>query len=404
MGKFIVVGAGVVGVATAWQLCRTGHSVTLVDRNDGPSGGASRRNGAQLSYSYCDALASPGLLARMPSILFGRDDAFRVRIQADPGFLLWGLRFLLNSTPSAFRRNTSALLALASATERLLPQLMAEFSLSFDYEVAGKLVLCHSAESFLKARANVKMKSALGVDVELLTQAEAMRVEPALEGYADRFAGAVYSPNDAVGSPSRFSEELVAGLVSRYGLRTLYRCEAREIVLEHGRVAGIAFRNNETERCDGVVVATGYDTHLLGKRTAFASIWPVQGYSVTVPARSDAIRVSITDPKRRLVFARLGEAIRIAGIADIGSRQFTFDQSRFETLKRGAASAFPGSFDQTADGAWSDARPCTPSSQPLIGRGKVSGLYLNLGHGTLGWTLCLGSAERLAAVIADDRA
>ncbi|MER8395329.1 FAD-dependent oxidoreductase [Mesorhizobium sp. M1340] len=404
MAKFIVIGAGVVGVATAWQLCRAGHTVTLVDRNDGPSGGASQRNGAQLSYSYCDALASPGLLARMPAILLGHDDAFRVKLQADPGFLLWGLRFLLNSSPRAFSRNTSALASLAAATERLMPKLMAEFALAFDYAVAGKLVLCHSAESLAKARATVKMKSALGLEVELLTQAEALRVEPALQGYADAFAGAIHSPNDAVGSPSSFSEGLVAGLMARYGLRTLYRSEAREIVMKRGRVAGVAFRNNEMETCDGAIVATGYDTRLLGRRSALTEIWPVQGYSTTVSAGPDAMRVSITDPTRRLVFARLGETIRIAGIADIGPRQFTFEQSRFETLKRAAASAFPDRFDQISGEGWSDARPCTPSSQPHIGRAKTPGLYLNLGHGTLGWTLCLGSAERLATMIADDRA
>lgn len=402
MAKFIVIGAGVAGVATAWQLCKAGHSVTLVDRNAGPCGGASLRNGAQLSYSYCDALASPGLVARMPAILLGRDEAFRVRLQADPAFLLWGLGFFLNSTPGAFRRNTSALLKIAAATERLLPGLLDEFPISFDHSVAGKLILCHTDKSLKKARASMAIKRSSGVEIDVLSRAEAERVEPALSNYADPFVGAVYSPNDAVGSPSQFCEGLIAGLVARYGMQIRYRHEARDIVLKGGRVAALAFRNHETESCDGVVIATGYDTHLLGIRSSFGAIWPVQGYSITVPATADAMRVSITDPKRRLVFARLGDKIRIAGIADIGSRAFAFDQSRYETLKRGAASAFPGRFDQAGTEGWSDARPCTPSSQPMIRRGSVQGLYLNLGHGTLGWTLCLGSAEKLAALVSED--
>jgi D-amino-acid dehydrogenase len=186
-------------------------------------------------------------------------------------------------------------------------------------------------------------------------------------------------------------------------MQARYRHEARDIVIKGGRVAALAFRNHETESCDGVVMATGYDTRLLGIRSSFGAIWPVQGYSITVPAAPDSMRVSITDPKRRLVFARLGYKVRVAGIADIGSRSFTFDQSRYETLKRGAASAFPGRFDQAVTEGWSDARPCTPSSQPVIRRGSVPGLYLNMGHGTLGWTLSLGSAERLAALVGEDR-
>ena len=404
VARFVIIGAGVAGTATAWRLSKAGHKVMLVDRHDEPCSGASHRNGAQLSYSYCDALASPSLLAKMPAILLGHEPAFRVRLQADPRFLLWGLRFALNSMPGAFEANTRHLLELAMASQALLPKLMAEFQIAFDYKVAGKLVLCHTADSLDRARAGVCLKQSLGIDIRIIDRADAEKIEPALGGYADHFAGAIYSPNDAVGNPSRFCEELIVGLVKNYGLRTLYQAEATRILKRNGRVTGVAFLNHDPEECDGVVVATGYDAQLVGGLADFGAIWPVQGYSVTVPAKPESMQVSITDPMRRLVFARLGKNVRIAGIADIGRRDFTFDRPRYETLKEGVAAAFPGSFDLTTSEGWSDARPCTPSSRPLIGRGTARGLYMNIGHGTLGWTLCLGSAERLNALVEEDLA
>ncbi|WP_341643225.1 FAD-dependent oxidoreductase [Thauera sp. SDU_THAU2] len=170
--------------------------------------------------------------------------------------------------------------------------------------------------------------------------------------------------------------------------------EASEILAPGDRVAGVRFHARDTEPCDAVVVATGYGTGLRGAGLGGSAIWTVQGYSLTARAKPDAMRVSVTDPKRRLVFARLGETVRVAGIADIGPREFAFDQSRFDTFRAAARSCFPGAYDAADAEGWSDARPCAPDSRPLIGRGKVRGLYLNLGHGACGWTLCLGAADR----------
>ncbi len=402
MANYVVIGAGVIGVATAWQLCKAGHRVMLVDKHGGPCGGTSQRNGAQLSYSYCDALASPAILGRLPSILMGRDPAFGIRLQADPRFLSWGLRFLLNCSPGISSRNTDALLKMAAATELLLPNLLDEFPLAFDYSVPGKLVICRDAEAFSNAARQVAWKQAHGIKIERLDRAEAERVEPALAHYADEFAGVVWSPNDAVGNPYSFCKGLISGLEARYELRARYDADVTSLVKRDGKVVGVVFRNMETEMCDGVVLATGYDTRLMEGRK-FDKIWPVQGYSLTTPASADAMRASITDPKRRVVFARLGDTVRIAGVADIGPRHFSFDQERYDRFKQAVASIFSRGFDLNDCVGWSEARPCTPSSRPIVGRSKLPGLYLNLGHGAFGWTLCLGSAQRVASVISDDR-
>ena len=407
MSHVAVVGAGVVGVTTAYLLLKAGYQVTLVDRNAGPALGASRRNGAQLSYAYGDALASPSLLTSMPQILMGRDPAFRFRLQADPEFLLWGLRFLVNCLPPRFEANTRYLLEMAQQTQSILKSLLDEFDLSFDYEVAGKMLLYPTMTAFEKGASVRRLKQSMGIRQESLDRDAASGIEPALEAYPEEIARVLYSPDDAVGRPDRFCGALIESLSTRYGLRTRFGQEARRILSHKGRVVGLALQSNEPVDCDAIVVTTGHEVGLLPfQDRPVGGIWPVQGYSFTARATPQAMRISITDVKRKLVFARLGGDIRVAGLADIGARQFAFDKARFDSFKMSAVDAFAEAFTPPTDIAgeyWSEARPCTPSSRPIVRRGSLEGLYLNIGHGTLGWTLGLGSAASLLRLLLENQ-
>jgi len=405
MKPVVVVGAGVVGVASAYLLCRAGYAVTLVDRNHGPAEGTSRANGAQLSYAYGDALGSPSLLRHLPEILMGRDPAYRIRLQTDPEFLIWGLRFLAESLPGRSLANTRHLLDLASATRRLLEDVLAEFDLSFDYQVSGKMILYPTAKAFESGANAHRLKRSMGIRQELLDRAQATEIEPALALYPDPIDRVMYSPDDAAGRPDRFCVALVNGLVQHYGLQTVFGQEVRSIRSQKGQVAGLSFAAREPLDCDLVVITTGSSTDLLSLADRpFGAIWPVQGYSMTAAARPAAMQVSITDLKRKIVFARLGDEVRIAGLADIGAKRFRFSRDRFDLFQSASIEAFGGTFEHQGShlGAWSGARPCTPSSRPIIRPGKVKGLYLNLGHGTLGWTLCLGSAQHLLELVAGE--
>ncbi len=405
MAEVAVIGAGVVGVATAYMMARAGHAVTLIDRNPAPARGASRANGAQLSYAYGDALASPSFLAHMPEILLGRDPAYRVRLQADPEFLVWGLQFLVNSLPSRFIANTRHLLQMAADTSEMLADLLREFDLSFDYEPSGKMILYSTVAACEAAAPALEMKRSMGIRQEVLDRQEATAIEPALDLYPDKIARVIYSQGDAAGRPDLFCAGLVARLRERYGLRTILGEEVDAILHRRGRVTGLAFRSREPITCDLAVVASGYATGLLPRRDRPPGmLWPVQGYSISAPAAEGAMRVSITDLARKIVFARLGDTVRAAGLADIGRRQFRFDGQRFAVFRAAAIEAFGRSFvhsEGTELNPWSDARPCTPSSRPVIRRGSLKGLYLNLGHGALGWTLCLGAAKHLARVMGE---
>lgn len=403
MAKIAVIGAGVVGTATAYMLCKLGHAVTLIDRYAGPGQGASHANGAQLSYAYSDALASPSFIAHMPAILMGRDPAYRVRLQTDPDFLIWGLRFLVNSLPSRFQANTRYLLQMAFETRQLLTEVLREFDLAFDYAPSGKMIL-YASEAACAATASVRrLKQSMGIQQEVLDRAQATAIEPALDLYQDPIARVIYSDGDAAGAPDAFCAALVEKLRQHYGLTTRFGENVTAIRSHSGGLTGLSLDGGEPLECRMAVVATGYATDLLPLRDRPSGmLWPVQGYSLTVPATDKAMRVSITDLRRKIVFARLGDRVRAAGLADIGRKDFRFDDDRFKSFHNGAMQAFGGAFarrERAECQAWTDARPCTPSSRPVIRPSSLKGLYLNLGHGTLGWTLCLGSAKQMARLI-----
>jgi D-amino-acid dehydrogenase len=402
VARIAIVGAGVVGVATAWQLCRDGHEVTLLDAHAGRAVGASHANGAQLSYAYGDALATPGLLAHLPAILLGRDPAFRIRLQADPEFLLWGLRFLANAHPARFAANSRHLLEMAAETRDALPGLLRDMTLDVDHAVRGKMILYPTDRALAATAAARALKREMGIRQEVLDRAAATRIEPALDLYPDAIAGVVWSPDDAAGRPDRFCGCLVEALRRHHGLRTLFGAEVRALLPDRDRVAGLLFVARQPLEADAVVLATGAAVGLLPFTDRLrVPIWPVQGYSLTARATSTAMGVSITDAKRKLVFARLGEEVRVAGLADIGPRRPRFDPARFASFRQAAIRAFGGAFEgeDAKRSAWSGGRPCTPSSRPVIRAGSRPGLFLNIGHGTLGWTLCIGAAQHLAALL-----
>lgn len=403
MKKAIVIGAGVAGVTSAYMLSKAGFSVTLLDEKPAPALGSSHQNGAQLSYAYCDALASPSLLAQLPNILLKKDPAYRCTLQVDPDFLAWGLRFLTNSTPARFSNNTLALSRIAIRSESLLLELLNKHPIEFDYRVNGKMLLYPTLESCQKHTKILQQKRQLGFSLSVLTREEATAIEPALAHYPDTIASVIYSPGDAVGRPDAFCKALVAYLQQEYGLKTLFSHKVQGIQHNKNRVVGVSFRESAPLECDVLVVATGLSCDILpNKDRALGDMWPVQGYSFTARAHQEAMQTSITDVKRKLVFAPLGEELRVAGLADIGRHRFQFSSNRFDTLMQTAQSTFPAFFsDDLAlpNKVWSGARYVTPSSQPIIRKGSLAGLYLNLGHGTLGWTLSLGAAEQVVALI-----
>lgn len=400
MTDIVVIGAGVVGMTSAYALSCRGHRVTVIDEGPAPAmAGASFGNGAQLSYAYSDAMASPSLLLNLPRYLLGRDEAFRWKPSLSPASWLWNLRFLANCTRSAFERNTLDVLALALESRQAMAELLARHPIAFDHRKAGKLHIHASSEALEQARRIQDLKSALGVDQEVLSPKEAIEREPALAHYDASFAGAIWSPIDELGDPVKFCHALRPILEGEYGAHFLFSTRVTGLRRSGGAIAAVSTSQGDlATRC--VVLSLGTGSVSIARSVGVAlPIWPMQGYSLTVPATPYAPAASITDVKRKLVLCRIGERLRIAGLADLGAAGAPFMPERAATLLRAVRAIFPkaGHYDERQE--WTGFRPLTPNSQPLIGPTPIKGLYLNGGHGSLGWTLAMGSAERLAGVI-----
>jgi D-amino-acid dehydrogenase len=395
----IVIGAGVVGVATAYALARRGARVTLVDREPEPGRGTSFANGAQLSYLYTDALANPGLLKRVPGLLLGLEPAFRLRPSLDPSYLWWLVRFLRNATPARFRANTLAGLELGLESRAAMAALLAEHPLDFGHAVSGKLHVHDGAASFAAAAELVALKRGHGAEQELLGPAEACAIEPALQSRSGTFVGAVYTPQDAVGDPFRFCAGLLRVLVSAYGVQARLGTAVDRVEASPSK-ALVQLHGGERLTADQVVVCAGAESgRLLGTHGLGGALQPMKGYSFTVPAGTACPEVSITDVARKLVFCKLEGRLRVAGLAELGNTDRTVNPTRLDYLVATAREALPLAADYSQAGqGWAGLRPMTPSSLPLVQQVHPR-LAVNIGHGMLGWTFAMGSAERLANVI-----
>lgn len=392
----LVLGAGIIGTTTAYALARRGYRVMLVDRHSGPALGASCANGAQLSYAYADALASPKLLASLPGLIAGSDPLFKVHLSARPSFLRWGMEFL--AAAASQQASTLATLKLALESQSAMAELLAEQHLDFDYAVAGKMHLYFSDAALDAARASVALKQANGINQSVLTPAEAMTIEPML-AHINGLAGVIHSPDDAVGDPHLFARELTALSVREYGLITRFDTEVARIEIGDDKAAAFTTAG-ERLAADKIIVTAGPQAAaLLAAVGHRASILPMKGYSITAPPGPNPPRVSLTDTSRKIVIAPLGNRIRIAGIAEIGLGSTSIDSARLDALVAAAREAFPGAADyDRIDHRWSGLRPMTPNSVPIIARPHPR-LVLNIGHGMLGWTLAMGSAERTVALV-----
>ena len=402
MARIAVVGAGVIGVTSAYLLARAGHEVTLIDASNEAGRGASAGNAAQLSWAYGDAMASPALLRHLPAVLAGRDPAFRIRWQFDADFLRWGLRFLANSSQRRWWSNTCAILKIADQSRRELAMLLAEVDLSFDYRIAGKLHLYSDRVSFAAAGPGVERKKAFGLTQRLLGRGEAEEIEPALASYQSEIAGAVFTPDDALGDAAAFCRQLTSHMVDRYGVEACFGQRVVGFAQRGGRLDAIRFDDRENLAVEMAVVAAGPLIRTLAADLPEArSVRPVRGYSLTMPWIGGAPRVSLTDVKRKLAFAAIGEQFRVAGLADMERPGSGFDADRLEALRASACTVLPQLFDRgTEMKLWSGERPMTPSSQPIICPSRhIRGVYVNVGHGMLGWTLALGSARRLVGIM-----
>ena len=397
----VVLGAGVIGITTAYYLSERGHSVTVVDQADKVASGASGGNGGQLSYSFTDAMASPALLAKLPRVVSGLDPAFYVRPPIDTLPIRWGLHFLKQCTSQRARSNTLAVLQMAMRSSSLMAELRSQVSLDFSFRRPGKLVVLSKPSELEAAENTCAVKQQHGCDVRVITPGQAIEIEPALAFIKTPFAGAVYSENDEVGDVLSFTSQLGQWLGNNRNAESQFNTTVHRIITEGGKLRAIKTSNGALKP-DAVVVCLGaWSDRILKPLGIRANIYPVRGYSVTLPAGEKSNSVSITDLGSKMVYSRLGDQIRIAGFADFVGFRTDRDEDRVRTLLDTARSFAPGiaDFDVSSVNEWGGYRPMTPDSRPLVGPSQVEGLFLNTGHGMLGWTLACVSGHDLAELL-----
>ncbi len=400
--NIVVIGAGVVGLSTAWRLLRDGHRVTVVDSAAGPGLGASRANGGQLSYSYVAPLAGPSVWRDLPRLLYAHDAPVRLRLGLDPWQYRWCLRFLAACSATRARRTTETLLRLAATSRAVLHEARELRGIDFAWGHAGKLVVYSDACSLAAACHQAEFQNSLGGRQHVLGREACLALEPALASIAHRLAGGVFAPDDESGDAHLLCRGL-ADWLRHHGATLLTDVAVHRLARDGRRLLGV-----ETDRgvieADAYVLAAGLGSRALARDIGLdLPLYPIKGYSLSVDIEDDASapRVSLTDQRERVVYARLGGVLRIAGMADIVGDDATLDAARVAQLARQARAVFPTASAYRILRPWAGLRPATPTGLPIVGATQLHNLLVNVGHGALGFTLAFGAAEQLAAGVRD---
>jgi D-amino-acid dehydrogenase len=407
--KIIVLGAGILGVTSAWFLRRDGHDVTVVDRQPNAGLETSYANGSQISVSYAEPWANPGAPLKILKWLGKDDSPLLFRLNADPHQWMWGLTFLANCTPGRTRHNTIQLTNLGIYSRDTLKALRAETSIRYDELEKGILHLYESDAELEAARPGLELMRKFGCAMNFLDPDGIVALEPSLAPYKARLAGGAHAPEDESGDAFQFTQKLAA-LAAAKGVEFRYGSHIMGLTSNTDRLAGVVVKHGapsgpgpeETLTADAYVVCLGsWSAPLLRTIGVSTTIYPAKGYSATMPIRPGALAntVSLTDHQLKIVFSRLGDRIRIAGTAELSGYGTELNRKRCEALTKRAEEIFPGVLDATKVEYWAGLRPATPSNVPYIGRSKLRNLWLNTGHGTLGWTHGAGSGLAIADLI-----
>lgn len=405
----IVLGAGVIGVASAWYLRRAGHDVTVLERNAGPACETSFANGGQISVSHAEPWANPSAPWKVLKWL-GREDApLLFRLRADPAQWRWLLAFLRECPAGRSRANMVQLLRLGTHSRQCLQALRGELGLQYDQRTGGILHFYTDPKEFDAAIEPARVMRELGCERRVIDRDEVLRIEPAMAAAGPRIVGATYTGEDESGDVHQFTTALVrhaqaAGVRFRFGVRVqALRAEAGAV-----RSVEIASEDGgyETLPAEAAVVAMGvHSTALVAPLGLRLPVYPAKGYSATLPVldAQAAPTVSLTDDEHKLVFSRLGDRLRIAGTAELGGYGLALNRTRCDAIVRRTLDLFPGCSEARLATFWAGLRPATPGNVPLIGPTRVRGLFLNTGHGTLGWTHACGSGQALAELVSGRR-
>lgn len=398
--KIVVLGAGVIGVTSAWYLAKAGHDVTVIDRQAGPSLETSFANAGEISPGYSSPWAAPGIPMKAIKWMFMKHAPLIIQPRPDLAKLGWMAQMLSNCTTAAYQTNKRRMVRLAEYSRDCLMDLRLETGITYDERTQGTLQLFRSQKQVEAAAKDIEVLRADGVPFEVLDRDACIAAEPGLAAARDKIAGGLRLPGDETGDCFKFTNSLSAmaealGVTFRYGVGINgLESDGKRIVAAQtteGRVVADAF----------VVAMGSYSPFLTAPFGIKLPVYPVKGYSITVPV-VDADRAPVStvmDETHKIAITRLGDRIRVGGMAEIAGYDLSLNPKRRATLEHSVEDLFGGAGDQSRATFWTGLRPMTPDGTPVVGRSTIPNLFLNTGHGTLGWTMAAGSGRVLADIV-----
>jgi D-amino-acid dehydrogenase len=398
--KVLILGSGVIGVTSAYYLARAGHEVTVVDRQPEPALETSFANAGEVSPGYSSPWAGPGVPVKAIKWLLMKHGPLVVRPKLDPVMWIWLLKMLRNCTSERYAVNKSRMIPIAEYSRDCLRDLRRDIGIQYDERSQGTLQLFRYQAQLDGTGEDIAVLKQYGVPYEVLNREGCIAVEPALAGVKEKFAGGLRLPQDETGDCHMFTQAL-AKHAEALGVRFMFNTGIDRIVIDGARVSGVATGAGVLQ-ADAYVLALGsWSSRLVAPLGISLPVYPVKGYSITVPIKdaSGAPESTVMDESYKVAITRLGDRIRVGGTAEISGFSTKLYDARRATLDHSLTDLFPRGGDLSKATFWSGLRPMTPDGPPVIGPTRYSNLHLNTGHGTLGWTMSCGSGRVLADML-----
>lgn len=398
--KIIVLGSGVIGTTSAYYLAQAGHDVTVIDRQPAAGLETSYGNAGEISPGYATPWAGPGVPAKALKWLTMKHSPLVIRPKFDPHMWSWMLQMLANCNHQSYEINKSRMVRIAEYSRDVLKQLRADTGITYDERTKGTLQLFRTQKQLDMAAHDIAVLQQSGVPYNVLDPKGCEAAEPALARVRGSFVGGLQLPGDETGDCFKFTQKL-AEMAKALGVKFRHNVTLERLVVEGDRITGVKTSQGEL-KADSYLVALGsYSPFLLRQIGIKIPVYPVKGYSITVPITdaAGAPESTVMDETYKVAITRLGDRIRVGGTAEITGFDLTLRQSRRETLEHSVTSLFPNGGDVSKAEFWCGLRPNTPDGTPVVGPTPYRNLFLNTGHGTLGWTMSCGSARVMADML-----